>query len=60
MTPTEVRTIVDAELRNGLDENAPLANPHRVQLERSLLRIPESRTYKNSFSRLPIQLWLIL
>jgi hypothetical protein len=61
VTPDEVKSLVDDEIRRGWDGEDPRANPHGVQLRRCLLTQPERRVYLNSFNNhYPVEMWLVL
>lgn len=61
VTPTEVRAIVDEEIRTAFTGDPAFAGSHGVDLGRCLLARPESRTYLDSFDgNRPVQMWLVL
>ncbi len=61
MTPTEVRAIIDEELRTKFTGDPLRAGSHGVDLSRCLLARPERRTFLDSFDgNRPVQMWLVL
>jgi hypothetical protein len=61
MNREEVKAIVDREIRLGWNGEDPGENPHGIALARCLLRVPERRTYLNSFEgNRSVDMWLVL